>query len=74
MSAKKKKKKKKGLGVLKVLAALILLALLGFGAWQLWRANTAGSTTAVGPEWGCRQNDTSQTTVCWEPSPKTETG
>ena len=47
MSAKKKKKKKKGLGVLKVLAALILLALLGFGAWQLWRANTAGSTTAV---------------------------
>ena len=33
--------------MLKVLAALILLALLGFGAWQLWRANTAGSTTAV---------------------------
>ena len=33
--------------MLKVLAALILLAVLGFGAWQLWRANTAGSTTAV---------------------------
>lgn len=48
MSAKKKKRKKKNRFVaVKVLAALLILAALGLGAWYLWRANTAGGTTAV---------------------------
>lgn len=48
MSAKKKKKKKKNrFGAVKALAVVLILAALGFGAWYLWRANTAGSTTAI---------------------------
>jgi len=53
-------KRQHGFSAIEIILILILVGLIGFGAWYVWRANTSPTSTAVD------QPETTPTTVAYD--------